>query len=298
MLAIVGPTASGKTGLALAIAERLDAEIVSCDSMQIYRGFDIGTAKPTAAERARARHHLVDVADPDESFSAASFVEHADRAIAEIGARGRRVLVVGGTGLYLRALRFGLVAAPARDDALRARLLDEEHARPGSLHLRLRAVDPASAGRLAPRDLVRVVRALEVHELTGVPLSEHFAAQQREPRHPLRVAVLDPPAEDLEARIAARAEVMVAGGLVEETRKLLGRYGETLRPLGAVGYRQAVALLRGELAVGELTRAIAMATRRYARRQRTWFRGEPEVERFVRHDTLLEAADRLCNGCE
>src|SRR5207302_1547405 len=161
IFAIVGPTASGKTDVALRVAEQLGAEIVSCDSMQLYREFDVGAAKPSAEERARVRHHLVDLLPPDETYSAARYADDADRAIADITARGKRVFIVGGTGLYLRALRFGLFAAPARDDQLREQLQAEDAADPGCLHRRLGAVDAAAAARIAPADLVRVVRALE-----------------------------------------------------------------------------------------------------------------------------------------
>jgi tRNA dimethylallyltransferase len=289
ILAVVGPTASGKSALALRLAEAIGGEIVSCDSMQVYHGFDIGTAKPTPAERARVPHHLVDVAAPDEPFSAARFVELADCAIAEAGARGRRVVVVGGTGLYLRALRFGLVGAPPRDATLRLRLADEEAARPGALHERLRAVDAAAAARIAPRDLVRLVRALEVWELSGVPLGQWHAAHDRRARHPLRVAVLDPPPAVLDERIAARADAMLAAGLVDETRALVARYGAGLRPLGAVGYREVVRHLEGALPLDALAPAIARATRQYARRQRTWFKKEPEARFFSSPQPLFEA---------
>jgi tRNA dimethylallyltransferase len=287
MLAIVGPTAAGKSELALAVAEAHGADIVSCDSLQVYREMDIGTAKPTAGERARVPHHLIDVVAPDDGFSAARYVELADRAIAQVRARGRRVVLVGGTGLYLRALRFGLFDAPARDVVLREQLLGAEESEPGLLHRRLSAVDPASAARIAPRDLVRLVRALEVHALTGVPLAEHHAAHRRSPRHPLRVVVLDPPLDALGQRIAARTAAMLAGGLVEETRSLLARYGAGLKPLGALGYREVLAHLAGRLPLGELGPTIVSATRKYARRQRTWFRSEPGVERFADAAALL-----------
>lgn len=286
MLAIVGPTASGKSAVALAVAEACGAEIVSCDSMQVYRGLDIGTAKPTAAERTRVPHHLIDVAEPDEPFSAARYAALADRAIAEIAARGRPVIVVGGTGLYLRALRWGLVDAPPRDDALRAQLYAEEAARPGALHARLAAVDPEAAGRLAPRDLVRVVRALEVHALTGRPISAHHAAHAPRERHPMQVFVLDPPRDVLDRRIAARTDEMLAAGWVDETRRLAARYGRAVAPLGAVGYREILMFLEGALAEAELRPAIVRATRHYARRQRTWFRKEREVTFFADADAL------------
>jgi tRNA dimethylallyltransferase len=294
IFAIVGPTASGKTDVALGIAERLGAEIVSCDSMQLYREFDVGAAKPSAEERARARHHLVDLLPPNEPYSAARYAEDADRAIADITARGRRVLVVGGTGLYLRALRFGLFAAPPRDDELRARLYDEEARTSGILHLKLRAVDASAAARIAPADLVRLVRALEVHALTGVPISEHHARHRPEPRHPIDVLVLDPPRERLEARIAARVDVMLAGGLVDETRRIRATWGPGVPGLSSVGYAEVCQLLDGSLAASALSDAIFRATRRYARRQRTWFKKEPGARRFGSPDELRRAIDALC----
>jgi tRNA dimethylallyltransferase len=287
IVAVVGPTASGKTAAALALAERLGLEVVSCDSMQIYRGFDVGTAKPSASERARVRHHLIDVADPDETFSAARFVTLAEAAIAQARTRGHGALVVGGTGLYLRALRFGLFDAPSRDDALRERLYAEEAARPGTLRERLAAVDPASAARIAPRDLLRLVRALEVHQLTGRSLSAHFAAHDRAERHRFLVALLDPPTHVLRARIIERTAAMLRAGLIEETKGLVDRYGRHLRPLGAVGYREVVAYLTGELRAPELEAAIVTATLQYARRQRTWWKREPGALRFGEGEALF-----------
>lgn len=294
MYAIVGPTAAGKTSLAITVAERLDAEIVSCDSMQLYRGLDVGTAKPTPAERAAVPHHLVDVIDPPEVYSAARYVADADAAIAGIVARGRRVLIVGGTGLYLRALRFGLFEAPPRDDTLRARLYAEERARPGSLHLNLGSKDPASAARIAPADLVRIVRALEVHELTGVTLSQHHAQHQPIARHPIEVMLLNPPPDVLQSRIIARVDVMLAGGLVEETRRVRTRWGGELQAMRAVGYHEVCQVLDGELRASELAPAIIRSTRHYARRQRTWFKKEAGARRFATADELSRAIDAGC----
>jgi tRNA dimethylallyltransferase len=283
IVTIVGPTASGKSALALRLAERVGAEIVSCDSMQIYRGLDIGTAKPTVAERSRVPHHLIDVAAPDEIFSAARYAALADDALASIAERGRPALIVGGTGLYLRGLRFGLVDAPPRDEALRAELYAEERAEPGRLHRRLAEVDPHSARRLAPADLVRVVRALEVERLTGRTLHAHHAAHQPRPRHQMTVLVLDPPLAVLRPRIVERTAEMLRLGLLEEVRAIVETYGPELPALTAVGYRQAAAHIRGELPVTELSRAIERATIAYARRQRTWFKKEVDA---VCHDNL------------
>jgi tRNA dimethylallyltransferase len=234
-------------------------------------------------------HHLVDVADAGEAYSAARYVAEAEKAIAGIVARKRRVVIAGGTGLYLRALRFGLVDAPPRDDGLRRQLLDEEAKRPGILHLKLRAVDPKSAERLPPRDHVRIVRALEVYERTGQPLGELHAAHARAPRHDVRVLVLDPPPEVLLQRIAVRVEIMLAGGLIDETRQLADRHGRQARPLHSVGYHEVLQYLDGALAFPQLQDAIVSSTRRYARRQRVWFKKEPEA-RFFADDERLESA--------
>ena len=214
----------------------------------------------------------------------------ADRAIAEILSRGRRVLVVGGTGLYLRALRFGLVDAPARDESLRDRLRMEEEARPGALHERLLLADPVGAARIAPADHVRLIRALEVFEQGGVPLSRLHADHDRRPRHPVRVLVLDPPADQLRPRLVARVEAMLAGGLVDETRRIIDRYGSGLRCLGAVGYREVRDHLVGPPLPEGLPAAILRATVRYARRQRTWFRKEPGAEPHGSGEVLVAAA--------
>ncbi len=275
------------------MAEAWGAEIVSCDSMQLYRGLDVGTAKPTADERARVPHHLIDVAEPDEAFSAGRFVELADRAIAEITARGRRVLIVGGTGLYLRALRWGLFDAPPKDCELRERLYGDEREKPGTLHEQLLAVDAPSASKIAPRDLVRLVRALEVHALTGRPISEHHASQEIKERQPMRVAVLEPSRALLDERIEARVHAMLAAGLVDETRRLRARHGAQIAPLQAVGYREVGLFLDGKLAEAELPAAILRATRHYARRQRTWFRKERDVVRYEDPDLLFSTEAAL-----
>lgn len=307
MLVVAGPTASGKSALALALAERSGGEIVSCDSVAVYRGFDIGTAKPSPAERARVPHHLLDVVDAGEPFSAARFVELADVAIADCHRRRVPVIVSGGTALYLKALLEGLFSAPPPDPALRARL-KREAAELGwpALHARLAAVDPAAAARIAPRDPVRIERALEVYQQTGVPLSVHHAAQARSaPRHQALVVVLDPPPAALAAAIVARAERMLAAGLVDETRRLLAEHGRACKPLGSLGYAQAVAHLDGRLEVAALAPAIAAATRQFARRQRTFFRkafppapGPPEVrwldgEAAIAAGELGKVVDRL-----
>jgi tRNA dimethylallyltransferase len=271
LVVIAGPTASGKTALAVELAERLGAEIVSADSQQCYRGLDAGTAKPTAEERRRAPHHLLDVADPEDQLDAARFVQLADAAIAEISARGKRVIVAGGTGLWIRALLRGLVDAPGASPDFRAALREEFEARGvPAMHRRLAAVDAEAAARILPNDRVRIERALEVHALSGRPLSElqrehRFAAA----RYHALTFFLDPPREVLRERIDARTRRMFAeGGLRRETEWLLAR-GAT-RALGIIGYAEmAEALQSGDFAgAEERTRA---RTWQYARRQRTWF---------------------------
>lgn len=281
LLAVVGPTASGKTALAIRLAELAGGEIVSIDSQQVYRGMDVGTAKATAEERARVPHRLLDVVAPDEPMTAARFVELADAAIADAAARGRPVVLAGGTGLYYRALCYGLFAGPPADAAVRARLEAESTE---ALRARLEEVDPAAAARIDRRDRVRMIRALEVHELTGVPISEHQAAHDHR-RVPLRYEVrgigLAPPREELVRRIDARVDAMLAAGLVDEVRGLeAAGYPCTLRAMQAIGYREICAHLRGELTLAEAAERIKQATRRYARRQLAWFRGEPTVSWF------------------
>lgn len=276
---VVGPTASGKTELAVTLAERLGGEIVSADSVQVYRHFEIGTGKPSADERARAPHHLIDVFEPHEHCDVARWVELADAAIAEIQSRGRTPIVCGGTFLWVRALIYGLAAAPPADPALRARhqhrAASEGRA---ALHAELARVDPETAARLAPNDLVRVSRALEVYELSGVTMSRWQAEHGFEkPRLGARLLGVARERDELDRRIRARAEAMLAAGWLEEVRDLVARgYGET-RAMGSVGYRQVhEALASGApIDLPALTEAVVRATRVFARRQRTWLRDQP-----------------------
>jgi tRNA dimethylallyltransferase len=275
IVCVVGPTASGKSALALELAEALGGEIVSADSRQVYRGLDVGTAKPTPAERARVPHHCLDLVEPGERFDAARFRAAAGRAVAEAAARGRVPLVVGGTGLWIRVLLHGLCAAPPRVPALRA-TLERRAAEVGTpaLHAELAALDPASAGRLAPRDAARVVRALEVALATGVPLSRWQAEHRfgERPYDALLIGLARPVAE-LDERIAHRARAMLADGFVDEVRRLHAR-GVAV---DAVGYREMLACVAGESDVETALAATVRATRRFAKRQRTWFRREPDV---------------------
>jgi tRNA dimethylallyltransferase len=280
IVCLVGPTASGKSALALDVAERLGAEIVSADSRQLYRGLDIGTAKPTAAERARVPHHCLHLVDADAIFDAARFREAATAAIARVSARGRPVLVVGGSGLYVRVLLRGLCPAPPRAPALRAALIEKMavRGRP-AMHRALAAIDPEAAGRISPQDGVRVVRALEVGLTTGMPLSRWQARHAfAETPYEALVIGLARPTPELDRRIAARAETMMAAGFLEEVRALRARgISEDATALRAVGYREMLACIEGRLDEATALAATVRATRQFAKRQRMWFRREPGI---------------------
>jgi tRNA dimethylallyltransferase len=283
LVAIVGPTASGKSALALRLARERGGEIVSCDSLQVYRGLDVGSAKATPQERAAVPHHLVDVADPGETFSAADYARLAREALDGIRSRGRLPIVAGGTGLYLRALLQGLFAGPSRDDALRARLeAAADRFGDARVHRLLARVDPEAAARIPPRDRVRVVRALEVYRATGRPITEgHRGGTEPLRGYSVLVVGLDPGRDELRRAVTERTRRMLDAGLVEEVRSLLaGGLGPEARPLQAIGYRQALAVVRGELGLEEAERAIVTATLRFAKRQRTWFRHQAEARWF------------------
>lgn len=285
VLVVAGPTAAGKSELAVALAEELGGEIVGADSRQVYRFMDVGTAKPSYEQRARAPHHLVDVVDPDEDYDVAAWRSAAMSALAGIHARGRVAIVCGGTGLYLRSLAQGLFAGPPADAAVRARLEAEEAAAPGSLHLRLSQVDPASARRIHANDRLRVVRALEVFEATGRPLSA-WLAEHGLSEKPFEVLTLevDLDKEALRERIELRSRGMAAAGIVEELGCLWERYPATTRAFDAIGYRQAADCLMGRLSRADLAAAIALATVQYAKRQRTWLRGQMETVKVAPGD--------------
>lgn len=278
LLVVVGPTASGKTALAVRLAESAGGEVVSADSVQIYQRFDIGAGKPTPEERRRVPHHLIDAVAPMEPMDAARWVALADAAIADVRARGRVPVVCGGTFLWVRALLFGLAPMPPADPRLRERhqALADAEGRP-ALHARLAAVDPEAAARLAPNDLVRVSRALEVYELTGKPQTEWHASHGfRERRHAARLIGIRFTPEELSLRIEARVRAMLDAGFVEEVRGLLRDGFRDARAMKSVGYRQVVeALDRGEAEPAALLPDIVRATRLFARRQRTWLRDEP-----------------------
>ena len=273
ILVITGQTASGKEALAAAAAARLGGEILSADSMKVYRGMDIGTAKPSAAERCAVPHHLLDVADPGETFSTARWLRLAEEAIAGVRARGRAAVVSGGTPLYLKALLEGLFEGPSADAGLRERLANEAGALgTPALHARLAQVDPAAASRIHPNDLRRITRALEIWELTGTPISQLQKQWGRRCGRwrPLAVAIRRD-REDLTRRIRDRAERMLAAGLVEETQRLAARpEGLARGPRQALGYAEVLEFLAGRLAEADLAEAIVAHTRQFARRQMTW----------------------------
>jgi tRNA dimethylallyltransferase len=290
IVAVLGPTASGKSALGLALAERLGGEIVACDSQQVYIGMDIGTAKPTGEERRCVPHHGLDLVHPDESFHAARWASMARAAIKGIAARGRLPIVVGGTGLYYRALVAGLFEAPPPDPAVRARHREiYECAGNEPLRARLLEVDPEAAAGIAPRDFIRTSRALEVHEQTGVAITT-LRRQAAAPRDLAPITlVIDPPLVELKVRIEARVAEMLAAGFLDEVRALRGAgYGPELKSMQALGYRQLGAVLDGTTTLAGAAAETARATLAYARRQRTWFKNEPAAARLPA-DPPLEA---------
>jgi tRNA dimethylallyltransferase len=298
LIAIAGPTGSGKTALSLALAERFSGEIVSCDSVAVYRDMEVGTAKPTPAERRRVSHHLVDILPPDQFCTAGDYSRLARQAIAEIAARGKLPIVTGGTGLYLRALLEGLFPGPQRSNEMRERLRHsaERHG-PAWLHRLLRRLDAAAAERIHANDQPKLIRAIEVCLAARQPLTEAWQAG-REPLRGFRILRigLDPPRLLLYQRLDARAEAMFTAGLIEETRELLQKYGESPRAFDSLGYRQARAVLRGEMTEAEAVAVTAQGHRNYAKRQLTWFRREPEMhwlQGFGDDAAVLAAAERL-----
>ncbi len=279
LVAIVGPTASGKTALSLALAERFGGEVVNCDSVAVYREFEIGTAKPSLEERARAPHHLIDIINPTELFTAGDYSRRARAVLDEIKSRGKLPIVVGGTGLYLRALLEGLAPGPQRSEEVRDELRERvERKGPAYLHRVLTRLDRAAAERIHPNDAAKLIRAVEVCLMARRPMTEMWK-QGSEPLTGFRVVRigLDPAREALYARINLRARQMFERGLVEETRTLYEKYGEAARPLGSLGYKQALQFIRGELSCEEAVAAAQQGHRNYAKRQMTWFRREPEV---------------------
>ena len=281
LLCLLGPTAVGKTAVAIQLAQRLDAEIISVDSRQIYRQMDIGTAKPTPEEQKAARHHLIDRVDISQPFSVADYQSLADASIADIQNRGKRVLLVGGAGLYFRAVVDGLFEGPGANPALRERF-EQEAAQHGVdvLHERLRACDPESAERIHPNNAVRVIRALEVYELTGIPMSEHQQQwHQENQRYPFIAFCLTMPRALLYRRIEQRVDVMLANGLIAEVESLLAEgYARDSAALRSFGYKELIDYLDGKCTYLEAVEQLKQNTRRFAKRQLTWFRKDTRIE--------------------
>lgn len=275
LVAVIGPTAAGKSAFALDIARRLGGEILCVDSMTVYRGLNIGTAKPSAAERAEVPHHLLDVVDPNESFSTAQFVARADAIIADADKRGVPLIAVGGTPLYFKSLFEGLFEGPGADVAIRERLSAE----PGeALHARLREIDPTAAARIHSNDQRRLVRALEVFELTGKPITAHQQEWGSSHRHEAVWFGVTREKDELNRRINARVKQMIAAGWVDEVRSLLDRFGDLSKTAGeATGYAELIAHLRGRQSLDDAVEQIKIGTRQLARRQVKWFRRFPDV---------------------
>ena len=291
---ITGPTGAGKSDLALALAEALGGEIINADSLALYRGFNIGTAKPGPEDLARAPHHLIDVLDPDENFDAAAYLRAARPIVERLDQAGRPALAVGGTGFYLRSLTRGLFEGPGRDDDFR-RQLAAQAARGINLHARLAEVDPETAARLAPADRVRVERALEVLHLSGRSISqwqaEHGLAEA--PFAALTI-IVDRPPEEMAGRLERRTRLMFERGLVEEVEGLLAAgWSEELKPFGSIGYKETVQHLRGRISLDEAMAKTLIATRQYAKRQRTWFRGQMPEGLWFHPDQSEEIIGRL-----
>jgi tRNA dimethylallyltransferase len=291
LVVVAGPTGVGKTKVAVELCRRFDGEIVGADSVQIYRELDLGSNKPTGAELQGVVHHLLDLLAPTETIDAARYAALADAAIDDVARRGRAVFVVGGTGLWLRALLRGLVALPRPDPGLRAELEREHATGPQALHARLAELDPRTAARVHPSDRLRIVRALEVHAQTGRPLGEWQQAHALgQPRYRALTLCLDVPLPHWQTAIEARTRSMLERGWADETRRLVERYGPDIRPLRSVGYRQLVSALREGWDPERIRSEIVRATRLYAKRQRNWFRSDPSVDLRVESEQALQPA--------
>jgi tRNA dimethylallyltransferase len=301
LVVLLGPTASGKTPLSVQWAKCINAEIVSADSVQVYRYMDIGTAKPSIETRQAIPHHLIDVVDPDEPFDAVRYQQLADKAISEIQKRGKVPMVVGGTGLYVKALTHGFFAGPSAHPRLREMLkarAEMEGTR--ALHEELRRVDPSAAERIHPNDLFRIIRALEVYHLTGVPISRHQDEHRfSRPRYKALYLCLDLPREELYRRINERVEEMIKRGLVEEVKALMERgYSLDLPSMRSIGYRHMGSYIKGECSLDEAVEKMKRDTRHYARRQLTWFRAMEGVRWFHEEesDRALQEAKSFLEG--
>ena len=300
VLGIVGATASGKTAVSLDVAEALGCEILCMDSMQIYRRMDIGTAKPTSAERARVPHHLLDLVEPDQPFSVAEYVERARGVIREVHARGHIPLLVGGTGLYLQGLSLpmdygGLPSDPAVRESLQRRLEVEG---PAALHDTLHSVDPQTADRLHPNDTRRVIRALEIWQLTGIPMSAHRAPQAADAPYDFQLFAIDWPRPALHARINVRVEQMMAEGLPQEVENLL-RQGVSpqAQSMQGLGYKELIPVLRGEIPLKTGIENIQTGTRNYARRQLIWFKRDKRI-RWISSEQIKKAKEIIVHTWE
>ncbi len=303
LVVVLGPTGSGKTALSLALAEQFHGEIVNCDSVAMYREFEIGTAKPNAAERARVPHHLLDFVEPDSYMTAGGYARRARQVLSEIVARRNLPVVAGGTGLYLRVLLDGLFPGPQRSEELRERLR-EQASRKGSnyLHRVLCRLDSQAAAKIHPNDVPKLIRDIEVCLASRQQMTEMWK-QGRDPLQGFRILRigLTPDRDALYRRINARAARMFQSGLVEETRRLLEKYGDAAAPLGSLGYKQAVQLLRGESDAATALQAAQQAHRNYAKRQMTWFRREPDVvwlagfgdQPGIQHQAMKQVEDKL-----
>jgi len=277
LLVVVGPTASGKSRLGLEVAEAVGGEIISADAFAVYRGLDIGTDKPDADARRRVRHHLIDVADPTEVFSAGAFVEAASVAIADIRSRGNTPIVVGGTNFWIRALLLGLFRSPPRDPVLVARLAAEWDQDPIATFVRLEGIDPPAAAKIGPQDRQRILRALEVFEATGTPISEHWKAHRRSSEFDAFLIAPERPRAELYAKIDSRVDMMFASGLGEEVRQILASgVPNDAHALKAIGYRQLVDHLNGQCDLESAIHNTKAASRKLAKRQLTWLRSLTE----------------------
>lgn len=308
LVVLHGATASGKTSLAVQLARRFSGEVVSCDSVAVYRELEIGTAKPSPEQRALVPHHMLDVVWPSQPYTAGDYARDARASLADIESRGKLPIIAGGTGLYLRALIEGLFPGPTRFESLRVRLREMEQKRGSSYLARiLQRLDPVSAFRIHPNDAPKLVRAIEVTLAARQRMSTLWEAG-REPLQGFRILRLglDPPRPSLYARINQRAAGMFSNGLVEETEHLLARYGQDCRPLLSLGYKQAGMLLRGDLSMGDAIASTQQGHRNYAKRQMTWFRREPDVhwldgfgdDPAIAQKALAEVEDQVGQGGE
>ena len=304
LVVLHGATASGKTSLAVRLAERFSGQIVSCDSVAVYRELEIGTAKPSSEERARIPHHMLDVVSPDQPYTAGDYAREARSSLGTIVAGNSLPIVAGGTGLYLRALLDGLFPGPRRFESLRVRLRQLEKERGGSYLARiLQRIDPISAARIHPNDVPKLIRAIEVTLAMRQPMSTAWQVG-RDPLRGFRILRLglNPPRTELYARINQRAAAMFSNGLVEETEQLLARYGANCRPLASLGYKQAAQLLRGDLSLAGAIAGTQQGHRHYAKRQTTWFRREPDVywlngfgdDAAIVEEAVLQVEKQLC----